>query len=190
MIQAKSVHSTQSTNTSAPSPQSSRRGFLAQAAGAAAAGAAIGVSLPLPPGPTALAQDGPGEADPIFAAIEAHQASFAYVIVAIDAQEAVEDELPKERRRRNEEADPRWIASQKAVSAAWEAESGAAIKLINIRPTTPAGIIALLNYAISADRDGETWPEELVADDGETIRSWHYFLIQNLAEILPGLMAA
>jgi hypothetical protein len=48
MIQADSVLSTPPTNTSAPTPQSSRRGFLAQATAVAAAGAAIGASLPLP----------------------------------------------------------------------------------------------------------------------------------------------
>jgi hypothetical protein len=46
MIQADRVHSTPPTNTSALTPQSSRRGFLVQAAGVAAA--AIGASLPLP----------------------------------------------------------------------------------------------------------------------------------------------
>jgi hypothetical protein len=48
MAQAESVHSTPPTNTSAPTPQSSRRGFLVQATVVAAAGAAIGASLPLP----------------------------------------------------------------------------------------------------------------------------------------------
>jgi hypothetical protein len=48
MAQADSVHSTPPTNTSAPTPQSSRRGFLVQAAAAAAGGAAIGAGLPLP----------------------------------------------------------------------------------------------------------------------------------------------
>jgi hypothetical protein len=48
MAKAKSVYSTPPTNTSAPNPQSSRRGFLVQAAGVAAGGAAIGAGLPLP----------------------------------------------------------------------------------------------------------------------------------------------
>jgi hypothetical protein len=48
MIQADRVLSTPPTNTSAPTPQSSRRGFLVQASAVAAAGAAIGAGLPLP----------------------------------------------------------------------------------------------------------------------------------------------
>jgi hypothetical protein len=51
MDQAKSVHSTPPTNTSA----ASRRAFLAQAAGAAAGGAALGASLPLS-APSAVAE--------------------------------------------------------------------------------------------------------------------------------------
>jgi hypothetical protein len=56
MAKADSVHSTPPTNTSATTPQSSRRGFLAQAAGVAAGGAAIGASLPLPTPPAVTAQ--------------------------------------------------------------------------------------------------------------------------------------
>jgi hypothetical protein len=48
MAKADCVHSTPPTNTSAPTPQSSRRGFLVQAAAAATGGAAIGAGLPLP----------------------------------------------------------------------------------------------------------------------------------------------
>jgi hypothetical protein len=48
MTQADSVLSTPPPNTSASTPQSSRRGFLAQATGAVAGGAALGASLPLP----------------------------------------------------------------------------------------------------------------------------------------------
>jgi hypothetical protein len=48
MPKADCVHSTPPTNTSVPTPQSSRRGFLVQATAAAAAGAALGASLPLP----------------------------------------------------------------------------------------------------------------------------------------------
>jgi hypothetical protein len=48
MPKADCVHSTPPTNTSAPTAQSSRRGFLVQATAVAAAGAALGASLPLP----------------------------------------------------------------------------------------------------------------------------------------------
>jgi hypothetical protein len=51
-----------------------------------------------------------------------------------------------------------------------------------------AGVVALLNYAISADRDGETWPRDLLSGRRQTSGTWHNFLIRNLTEILPGLL--
>src|SRR6202022_3250168 len=95
MTQADSVHTTPPTNTSANQTQSSRRGFLIQAAGVAAGGAALGMALPLP-APAATPQRVP---DPIYAAIEAHKAARAAVVPIIDAHQALEGELPKERRR-------------------------------------------------------------------------------------------
>jgi hypothetical protein len=169
MTQADSVHSTPPINT-----PTSRRRFLSTAATLAAGGAAFGLAIP-----PALATD-----DPIFAAIEAHKAAFARVVAAIDVEQAAEAATPKGMRK----TDERWLESGKAVSAAWEAEGDAAIELVNVRPTTMTGVVALLNYAISADHDGETWPRALLSDDGETGGSWHHFLILNLTEILPGLL--
>jgi hypothetical protein len=56
MAQADRVHSTPPTNTSATTPQSSRRGFLVQATGVAVGAAALGAGLPLPAPPAATAQ--------------------------------------------------------------------------------------------------------------------------------------
>ena len=173
MTQADSVLSTPRTNT-----PTSRRRFLSTAAALAAGGAALGLAIP-----PAFATD-----DPIFVAIEAHKAAFAHVIAAIDIEQAVEASIPKEMRSQIHETDERWLESGKAVSAAWEAEGDAAIELVNVHPTTMAGVVALLEYAISADRDGETWPRDLLSGDGETGGSWHHFLILNLTEILPGLL--
>lgn len=97
MPKADSVHSTPPTNTSVPTPQSSRRGFLVQATAVAAAGAAIGASLPLP-APPAAAQNGAAEADPIFAAIEAHRRAIAAHGDAVDIEMALEVSLPDDRR--------------------------------------------------------------------------------------------
>jgi hypothetical protein len=70
MAKATRVHSTPPTNTSAIQAQSSRRTFLAQAAGVAAGGAALGAGLPLP----ALAA---AAVDPIFAVIDEHKKAHA-----------------------------------------------------------------------------------------------------------------
>ena len=166
-------NSTPRTNT-----PTSRRRFLSTAATLAAGSAALGLAIP-----PALAT-----ADPIFAAIEQHKAAFVRVIAAIDVEQAVEASFPKEMRLQTYKTDERWLESDKAVSAAWDAEGDAAIELLNVYPTTTAGVMALLEYSISADRDGETWPRALLSDDGETGGSWHHLLIQNLTEILPGLL--
>jgi hypothetical protein len=97
MIQAESVHSTPPANTSVPTPQSSRRGFLVQASAVAAAGAAIGASLPLP-APPAAAQSRAAESDPIFAAIEAHRRAIVAHGDAVSAESALEQSLPDDRR--------------------------------------------------------------------------------------------
>jgi hypothetical protein len=54
-----------------------------------------------------------------------------------------------------------------------------------------AGVIALLSYAHVADTDGMGWPDDLDFNDNPLgTRSWHYFLIENLLEILPRFVLA
>jgi hypothetical protein len=72
----------------------------------------------------------------------------------------------------------------------FKAETDAACVLVSIFPTTIAGVVALLRYANTADKDGEAWPRELMSDDRTKTRSWHYFLIEIIAETLPGLVSA
>jgi hypothetical protein len=169
MTQADSVHSTPRTNT-----PTTRRRFLSTTAALAAGSAALGLAIP-----PALATD-----DPIYEAIEKHRAAFARVSAAIDVEQAAEAATPKGMRK----TDEFYLEAREAVGAAWDAEGDAAIELLNVYPTTMVGVVALLNYAISADTDGETWPRHLLSDDGETGGSWHNFLIRNLTEILPGLL--
>jgi hypothetical protein len=196
MIQADSVLSTPPTITSAINPSSSaetsRRGFLVQAAGVAAGGAALGAGLPLP----ALTQ---GALDPILAAIETHKAVYRSLADAVHTHSDLEQLLPRDKRQSSIDAweenivatdDPRWINSEPALHAAYDTETDAAIELITVLPTTAAELLALFEYAISADRDGELWPTGLQSDDGKRTRSWHHFLIENLSEILPRFVLA
>jgi hypothetical protein len=44
-------------------------------------------------------------------------------------------------------------------------------------------LFALLEHALMHDTDGCAWPAELVSDDGKR-RTWHYFLIENVATAL------
>lgn len=193
MIKADSVHSTPPLNTSAIP---SRRRFLAQAAGVAAGSAALGVALPLPePAGAAVASR-----DPMYAAIEAHKTAKAALEAAIHVHSALDRELPFEKCRSLvtaweetivETDDPRWIESERDVDRCHDAETDAACALLSEGPTTMAGCIALLKYAVEADTDGMSWPEGLyrdVNDPGPTMTgSWQQLLIANLAEILPEL---
>jgi hypothetical protein len=166
----------------------SRRGFLARGAAAVAGGATI-LATPAIAEPFAI-QAG---ADPIFAAIEAHQAARAALYAAFDTNRALEEELPHDKRQSRvdvwreeivETDDPRWIAAERGIMSRSELEDDAAVKLVSIRPTTQPGLLALLQYALLADVDGEGWPNQLVSDDGKHTHSWQYFLIENIAVAL------
>jgi hypothetical protein len=132
-----------------------------------------------------------GGRDPILDAIDKHKAARAVVYSAVDAVCAAEQELTgrglKPTRVRGNS--PRLDACEDALSQAFKAETEAACVLVTVRPTTIEGVLALLQYANAADTDGEGWPSDLCSDD-DTTRSWHYFLIEALAEVLPGMVSA
>jgi hypothetical protein len=75
------------------------------------------------------------------------------------------------------------------VTSAFDAETDAACALVAIRATTAAGLVAFLRYVTEADTDGMGWPDQLQSDDGKLVRSWHYFLVENLAETVSDLNA-
>jgi hypothetical protein len=81
--------------------------------------------------------------------------------------------------------DPRWIDSIREVNRASDAATDAAYALANVAPTTMAGVVGLLQYTISIHP--EEWPEGVHSDDDTETRPWHYFLIEMLIAILPGL---
>jgi hypothetical protein len=168
---------TNSTNTT-------RRGFLSTAAALAASAA---VAIP------ANAANALG-ADPILAAIEAHRAARLAFENAVSRGSALEQELPREKTRSwitvweeeiVETDDPRWIDSVHEVHRASDAATDAAYALANVAPTTMAGVVGLLQYAISIHP--EEWPEGVESDDDTETRPWHYFLIETLIAVLPGM---
>jgi hypothetical protein len=137
--------------------------------------------------------------DPIFAAIGAHRAATAGVLVIIKVHDALETELPNDKRRSlvtvwDEEIaatdDPRWIDCQRALILAWEVQDEAAVALLNIRPTTLAGVTALLRYTVDANVDDQVWPSDLLTDDAGNQRSWHHFLVESVAAALPKALMA
>ena len=166
---------TSSTNTT-------RRSFLSTAAALAASAA---VAIPA----NAL------RADPIFEAIEVHKAARLAFENAVSRGSALDEELPSEKTRSwitvweetiVETDDPRWIDSVREVHRTSDAETDAACALASIAPTTMAGVVGLLQYAVSIRP--EQWPEGVhSSDDGTETRPWHYFLIEMLIAVLPGM---
>jgi hypothetical protein len=168
---------TNSTNTT-------RRGFLSTAAALTASAAAA------VPANAASAF----EADPIFEAIELHKAARLAFENAVSRGSALDEELPSEKTRSwitvwertiVETDDPRWIDSVREVNRTSDAETDAAYALASIAPTTMAGVVRLLQYAISIRP--EQWPEGVHSDDDTETRPWHYFLIEMLIAVLPGM---
>jgi hypothetical protein len=189
MAQADSVN-----NTTAPVDPTRRR-FLSKAAGVAAGSAVLTMGATIPTAGEA-SQRVP---DPIFAAIEAHKVACAATVAAVDRHSELDRELPIEKCLSRVDAwgekivatdDPRWIDAERAVNSTFRSEDDAACALVNVRPTTPAGLIALLRYAVEADTDGERWPRDVESDDGTKTRSWEHFLIEAVADTLPNVLAA
>ena len=71
------------------------------------------------------------------------------------------------------------------VNRTSNAATDAAYALANVAPTTMAGVLSLLKYAISIGP--EEWPEGVQSDDDTETRPWHYFLIEMLIAVLPGM---
>src|ERR1041385_251672 len=168
---------TSSTNTT-------RRGFLSTAAALAASAA---VATP------AHAADA-STPDPIFEVIEVHKAARLAFENAVSRGCALEQELPREKTRSwvtvweeeiVETDDPRWIDSIREVNRASDAATDAAYALANVAPTTMAGVVGLLQYAISFPP--EEWPEGVESDEDTETRPWHTFLIEMLIAVLPGM---
>jgi hypothetical protein len=167
------------------STSTTRRGFLSTAAALTASAA---VAIP------ANAANVSG-ADPIFEAIEVHKATRLAFENAVSRGSALDEELPGEKTRSwitvweqtiVETDDPRWIDSVHEVHRTSDAETDAACALASIAPTTMAGVVALLQYAITVRP--EEWPEGVQSDDDTETRPWHTFLIEMLIAVLPGLV--
>jgi hypothetical protein len=118
------------------------------------------------------------ERDPIFAAIDAHHLAWAELSANCSAlDEADTEESERELERLN--------------TAVNEAED----KLVDIVPTTLAGVVALLNYAADHAVGGNMWPagyqdmHPKTGWDREHGVSWEVLLHRNLAKALPKIAA-
>jgi hypothetical protein len=161
-----------------------RRRFLSTAVGIATGSTALALADPV----LAAAND------PMFAAIEAHKAARLAFENAVSRGSALEQVLPREKTRSwikvweeeiVETDDPRWIDSVREVHRTSEVATDAAYALVNVAPTTMAGVLGLLQYAISFPP--EEWPEGVESDEDTETRPWHTFLIETLIAVLPGM---
>lgn len=113
--------------------------------------------------------------DPVFAAIERHKAASVLFDAACDVQ----------------------VTSDAHLDAAREAGHAAdaiAIEMIETRPTTLAGILALLRYTADFPLDGHEWPDDISGrwperfGHAETL-TWGDAVCGNLAQALAGILA-
>ena len=85
--------------------------------------------------------------------------------------------------------DPIWIAHIEEGVSSWTAEQDAAVALIDTDDLTPAGALALLEYASSIEEHfSDPWLE--VLDDNQKPCSWHSLLMKKVTEALQPVRAA
>ena len=167
MIQADSVYITPPTNTSAldhpimfPPRDPTRRRFLTTAAVASAVGAGSLAAAAMAEN-VSQAVTVPIEADPIYDVIEAHRKAAREHIEALDIHCAFEEcgmqgEKLEEYKRLVALTDVAWVAMDEA-----------GYSLVNTRPTTLAGILALCRYIepLFGEIDQPNLPEYIDYED-------------------------
>jgi hypothetical protein len=132
-------------------------------------------------------------ADPIFAAIDAHRKLGRQLEAVLTQRNRLERTIPEALRQTDlsrrgivETDSPEWIASEKTLEAIFAAESDAELELAGVVPTTSAGVVALLSYAVEFVAPGNTWPTDLLDDDGRDA-TWEILVMRNCAKSLANL---
>lgn len=132
--------------------------------------------------------------DPIFTAIEAHRRTFKAFGALADQWDALTEIVPRERRQtsmRDEYVtasdDPRWIAFCHSSRAVRERDLAAEKALVDIVPTTMAGVAALLEYSAEYALAGCDWAGEYIVGDRDA--DWETLCAQNCAKALRALAA-
>jgi len=147
----------------------------------------------------------PADPDPIFAAIEAHRTALTRHEAAVFDHRRLMQTLSSERPRsfapmHNQAAGaetPEWIASERAVKAAFDETQKCAIDMLHRPPTTLAGAIALLRYMEELEAGECPMPKELT-DDRKTAgsrnrghaHSWSFHAQRMIADALYAMADA
>jgi hypothetical protein len=76
--------------------------------------------------------------------------------------------------------------------APWRARFDAAAELLTVQPTTVAGLIALMHYAVEFEVAEGLWPDYFVGTEGagEAERIWFVWLLRHVADTLETLVVA
>jgi hypothetical protein len=133
-------------------------------------------------------------ADPIFAAIEAHRALDEKHGEACDRQALLEQWIPTDKQRTNgthdivPTDDPRWIAHMREIEEIMDAKFERGWALIKIEPTTLAGVVAMLRYASEFEALGNEWPDP-PKGNMKFSRPWSMFLYRQLAAAIEQITA-
>lgn len=174
----------------AESASTTRRDFLRSTAAGIAAGTSLAVV------PVAAV------ADPIFLAIDRVRTAEAGAETTCDEVAKLERLLPSKKRRSNNlgggvnidpNDDPRWVASVQRYRVVFDEVDAASLRLLDVRPTTVAGIIALLRYAHQYVTGGREWPQQILEDgqtDEEFGLDFSVVLHKHVADALEVLVAA
>jgi hypothetical protein len=139
--------------------------------------------------------------DPIFDAIEAHRRACAVTRAAFENQSVVENELVTGLRVPAGEAEKNsQIAANAAVEEALAVQDDLAVKLLEIQPTTTAGVAALLTYYPEVvtttlpevafpelDANGRPFQSNSVDEPG---RHFEYFIVRHVAAALRNMAPA
>lgn len=126
--------------------------------------------------------------DPIFAAIEAHRRASDAYRKTLENETALENSIPARKRRshyigREEKTfstdDPRWVFNSRRGFELSRAVDDLSWGLVEIQPTTLAGIAALISYAAEHQENGDGWPDR--ETEGGDVRPWIDDLLVSLA---------
>jgi hypothetical protein len=156
-------------------PQANSRNTLIRSRRAVLAGAAaVPLASSLAALPATAAAAPPSIAttvvDPIFAHLERLQATWVELDVVVGEYSDLQQLLPPEKRESenrggeltiNPGDDPRWIDNQRRYRDVNDAIDDRSRELLDVRPTTVAGVVALLRYAQDQLNKGDMLVDEL-----------------------------
>jgi hypothetical protein len=101
----------------------------------------------------------PPAVDPIYAAIKRHKQAAAVYDAAVNVRADFNDVTM------NDEQTKQLAVLEDAVDEAWEPREEAVIDLVNTKPTTLAGVVALCRYIEPLLNDDSDLPEVISWDD-------------------------